>query len=213
MLGILFAAAGTTATAQTRETMTANTGTGAPLRLLALGDSLTAGYGLRETEGFTRQLEKALNARGWRVRVLNAGVSGDTTAGGRERLDWALQDKPDAALVALGANDALRALDPDAAEANLDAILQGLRTARVPTLLIGMLAPPNLGPAYAARFNPLYGRLAARHQVPLYPFFLEGVAGAPGLNQADGLHPNAAGVAVMVNGVLPQVEALLQTIR
>ena len=193
--------------------MTANTGTGAPLRLLALGDSLTAGYGLRETEGFTRQLEKALNARGWRVRVLNAGVSGDTTAGGRERLDWALQDKPDAALVALGANDALRALDPDAAEANLDAILQGLRTARVPTLLIGMLAPPNLGPAYAARFNPLYGRLAARHQVPLYPFFLEGVAGAPGLNQADGLHPNAAGVAVMVNGVLPQVEALLQTIR
>ncbi len=184
----------------------------APVKLLALGDSLTAGYGLPEPQGFTSQLQKALTARGYAVTVINAGVSGDTTAGGLARLDWALAEKPDAALVELGANDMLRGLDPAAAKANLDAILTTLGDRRIPTLLAGMLASPSLGRPYTERFNGLYPELAAAHSVPLYPFFLDGVATDRALIQADGLHPNARGVAVIVERILPDVVRLLNSL-
>lgn len=184
----------------------------APVRLLAFGDSLTAGYGLAETDGFTRQLERALAARGHAVEVVNAGVSGDTTAGGLARLDWSLAGRPDAVLVELGANDMLRGLDPAAAQANLDAILTRLADRGIPVLLAGMYASPALGPAYAGRFNAIYPALAAKHGVPLYPFFLDGVATDPALNQGDGIHPNAAGVAVIVARILPDVIRLIETV-
>lgn len=180
-----------------------------PLRLLALGDSLTAGYGLPPGEGFCPQLEAALRARGREVTVLNAGVSGDTSAGGLARLDWALAGQPDAALVELGANDGLRGLDPGAMERNLAAILERLRAGHVPALLTGMRAPPNFGAAYGREFAAVFPRLAAAKEVPLYPFFLDGVASEPALNQADELHPNAQGVAVIVRRILPAVERLL----
>lgn len=180
-----------------------------PVKLLALGDSLTAGYGLPEQQGFTRQLEKALAAKGYSVTVINAGVSGDTTAGGRARLDWALADKPDAAIVELGANDMLRGLDPDQAKANLDAILKALAQRKIPTLLAGMLASPSLGKPYTDRFNAIYPDLAKAYDLPLYPFFLDGVALDRSLIQPDGLHPNAQGVAVIVERILPSVTALL----
>jgi acyl-CoA thioesterase-1 len=181
----------------------------APLRLLALGDSLTAGYGLAAGEGFTARLEAALRARGRDVTVVNGGVSGDTSAGGLARIDWALGDRPDAALVELGANDALRGLDPTETERNLDRILARLEAAGVPALLLGMKAPPNLGRDYASVFDRIYGRLAEKHQVPLYPFFLDGVAADRSLNQPDGIHPNAKGVDVIVARILPAVEKLL----
>ncbi|MBY6264727.1 arylesterase [Azospirillum sp. 412522] len=180
-----------------------------PVKLLALGDSLTAGYGLPEPQGFTRQLEKALAAKGYSVTVVNAGVSGDTTAGGRARLDWALADKPDAAIVELGANDMLRGLDPGQARANLDAILKTLKERRIPTLLAGMFASPSLGKPYTDQFNAIYPDLAKTYDVPLYPFFLDGVALQQALIQPDGLHPNAQGVAVIVERILPSVTALL----
>lgn len=183
--------------------------TAQPVKLLALGDSLTAGYGLPPDEGFTARLETALRAAGRDVRVINGGVSGDTTAGGLARLDWALADRPDAAMVALGANDALRGLPPAEAERNLDAILARLAAAKLPVLLVGMRAPPNLGREYGAAFDGIYARLAAKHGVTLYPFFLDGVAARSELNQQDGIHPNARGVAVMVERVLPAVAALL----
>ncbi|WP_254434898.1 arylesterase [Magnetospirillum sp. UT-4] len=180
-----------------------------PLRLMVLGDSLTAGFGLPAGQGFTVQLEQALRAEGYQVSVLNAGVSGDTTAGGLARLDWALGDRPGAAIVELGANDALRGLDPAAAYRNLDAILGRLKQQGVPVLLAGMYAPPNYGRDYAETFAAIYPRLAKVHGVPLYPFFLEGVAGQARLNQPDGLHPNAEGVKLMVQGILPMVRRLL----
>lgn len=180
-----------------------------PVKLLALGDSLTAGYGLPEPQSFASQLEKALAAKGYDVTVINAGVSGDTTAGGRARLDWALADKPDAAIVELGANDMLRGLDPDQAKANLDAILKTLKERRIPTLLAGMLASPSLGKPYTDKFNAIYPDLAKAYDVPLYPFFLDGVALDRSLIQADGMHPNAQGVAVIVERILPSVTTLL----
>ena len=180
------------------------------IRILALGDSLTAGLGLSEADAFTAQLEAALKAQGYDVRVLNAGVSGDTTAGGLDRLDWALADKPDLALVELGANDMLRGVDPTAVRGNLDKILARLGDAKIPTLLAGMLAAPNLGPAYGAAFDAIYPDLAKAHGVPLYPFFLDGVAAQAALNQADGMHPNAAGVKVIVERITPAVVALIK---
>ncbi len=179
------------------------------IRILALGDSLTAGYGLARSDGFVAQLERALRAKGIPARVLDAGVSGDTTAGGRARLDWALADRPDVAIVALGGNDGLRGIDPAATYANLDAILRRLRERNIPALLAGMLAPPNLGAEYAEAFREAYARLAREHDVVFYPFFLDGVAAEPALNQPDGIHPNARGVAVMVERILPYVEALI----
>lgn len=179
------------------------------IRILALGDSLTAGYGLARGEGFVAQLERALRAKGIPARVIDAGVSGDTTAGGRARLDWALADRPDVAIVALGGNDGLRGIDPAATHANLDAILKRLGELNIPALLAGMLAPPNLGAEYGEAFREVYARLARAHDVVFYPFFLEGVAAEPALNQPDGIHPNARGVAVMVERILPHVEALI----
>jgi acyl-CoA thioesterase-1 len=181
----------------------------AATRIVAYGDSLTAGYGLAAAETFPAQLERALEAAGRKVTVINAGVSGDTTAGGLARLDWTLAEGADAMVLALGANDALRGIDPDATYANLDAVLSRLGERRVPVLLAGMLAPPNLGKDYGERFNAIFPRLAERHGVPLYPFFLDGVAMDPALNQADGLHPNGAGVAVLVMRITPHVLRLL----
>jgi acyl-CoA thioesterase-1 len=176
-----------------------------PLRILALGDSLTAGYGLSDGDSFPVQLEQALAAAGVAAQVINAGVSGDTTAGGLARLDWALADRPRLVIVELGANDALRGIDPAATAANLDAILTRLKSDGRGILLAGMWAPPNLGADYANAFNAMYPDLAERHGVLLYPFFLDGVAADRSLNQHDGVHPNAAGVQVIVRRMLPYV--------
>ena len=178
-------------------------------RILALGTSLTAGYGLPEVDAFTGQLEAALRDQGYDVEVLNAGVSGDTTAGGLSRLDWSLADDPDFAIVELGSNDGLRGIDPDTTRENLDAILARLSAAGIPTLFTGMYAPPNMGDAYEARFNPVFPELADQYDVPFYPFFLEGVAGDPSLNLDDGIHPNPEGVSIIVAGILPYVIDLL----
>jgi len=180
------------------------------LRLLVLGDSLTAGYNLPQDAAFPVQLEHALREKGHDVTVLNAGVSGDTTAGGRARLDWVLAEEPDAAIVALGANDGLRGLDPVQMRENLTAIVRGLKSREIQVMVAGMLAPLNLGRDYGEAFNAVFPEVAARTGVLFYPFFLEGVAANPALNQADGLHPTAEGVAVMVEAILPKVEELLQ---
>jgi len=181
----------------------------AEMRILALGDSLTAGLGLPVGQGFAAQLERALKANGRTVRVVNAGVSGDTTAGGLQRLDWALGDKPQVAIVELGANDMLRGLDPEKARANLDAILAKLKNSGVTALLAGMVAAPNLGRDYERAFNAIYPSLARKHGVPFYPFFLDGVAGNPELLLPDGMHPNERGVAEIVRRILPAVERAL----
>ena len=182
----------------------------ASVRILVLGDSLTAGYGLDAKDAFPARLQAALRDRNRDVVVLNGGVSGDTSAGGRARLGWALADKPDAVIVELGANDGLRGLDPKATFGNLDAIISEVRAAGLPLLLTGMLAPPNLGREYAEEFNAVFPKLAKKHDVPLYPFFLQGVAAEPELNQQDGIHPNAKGVEVIVGRILPFVLDLMQ---
>ena len=180
-------------------------------RLMVLGDSLTAGYGLPSAQAFPVRLEAALRARGIAVTVLNAGVSGDTTAGGLARLDWSLADKPTHAIVELGANDMLRGLDPAQAKRNLDQILTRLRKEKLPVLIAGMLASRNLGADYQSRFDAMYPDLAKQHDVALYPFFLDGVATDPALNQSDGIHPNARGVDIIVERILPAVMTLLET--
>ena len=182
------------------------------VKLLALGDSLTAGYGLAKADGFTAQLQAALRAEGRDVLVINAGVSGDTSAGGRARLDWALADRPDAVIVELGANDGLRGIEPRVTYGNLDAVLSRLTRDDVPVLFTGMLAPPNMGRDYGAEFRDVFARLAAAHDVVFYPFFLDGVAGDPSLNQADGIHPTRDGVAVVVRRMLPAVREVLRRI-
>jgi len=185
----------------------------APVKLMVLGDSLAAGYGLPPGQGFVPQLQAALDARPGAhrpVRVLDAGVSGDTTAGGLARLDWALAERPDAVIVELGGNDGLRGLPPAETRANLAAILDRLEARRIPALLAGMLAPPNLGAEYGREFAGVFQGLAgARPDLVFYPFFLDGVAAEAALNQADRIHPNAAGVAEIVRRILPAVEALL----
>jgi acyl-CoA thioesterase-1 len=182
------------------------------LRLLVLGDSLAAGYGLPAEESFPAQLEMALQRSEHKVRVINASVSGDTTAGGLARLGWALADNPHLVIVELGGNDALRALPPEETFANLDAILAQLREVGIPVLLAGMRAPRNLGEHYTTAFDQIYPKLAREHAVSLYPFFLDGVALVPELNQADGIHPNASGVAVIVERILPVVDSVLRSI-
>ena len=182
----------------------------APVRLLILGDSLAAGYGLPRGDSFEAQLAAALKARGLEVHVIDGAVSGDTSAGGLARLDWVLADTPQAALVELGANDGLRGLDPDAMRANLAAILDKLAARHIPVLLTGMYAPPNLGPDYERQFRAVFDALGHRPGVLYDPFFMDGVARAPGLTQADGLHPNAAGVRRIVARILPDVERLLR---
>lgn len=177
--------------------------------ILAFGDSLTAGLGLDPAQSFPSRLESALKARGHDVRVINAGVSGDTASAARSRLDWALTEDIDAVIVTLGGNDALRGQDPRQTAEALDGILKSLKDKELPVLLAGMRAPRNLGSAYAAQFDALFPALAAKHGVPLYPFFLEGVAADPRLNQPDGIHPNAGGVDAIVNRILPDIEALI----
>ena len=181
----------------------------APVSILALGDSITAGFGLPTGEALPQKLEERLRADGFDAKVINAGVSGDTTAGGLARLDWAMGEHPPYAIVELGANDALRGLDPAEAYANLDKILARLAAAHVKALLIGMLAPGNWGKSYQEKFDAIYPNLAAKYRVPLYPFILDGVALDPKLNQGDGLHPNIAGVALIVGKLAPMVESLI----
>lgn len=184
-------------------------GAARPVKIVALGDSLTAGLGLPANATFPVRLEQALAQKGLAAEVVNAGVSGDTTADGLSRLDWSVPDDTDAVILELGANDALRGLDPAQARANLDAILKRLAARKLPVLLAGMLAPPNLGADYTKAFDPIYPDLAAAHGTLLYPFFLDGVAADRRLNQGDGLHPTAAGVDVIVAKILPQVEELV----
>ena len=180
-----------------------------PVTILALGDSLTAGLGLPQDQAFPARLEAALKAKGHDVTVINGGVSGDTAADGLARLDWALDDSVKAVIVELGANDALRGLPPAQAEAALDQIVTKLDERHLPVLIAGMRAPPNLGPDYAAGFDPMFRRLADKHGALLYPFYLDGVAAVPDLNQVDGLHPSAKGVDIIVGRILPSVETLL----
>lgn len=181
--------------------------------IAVLGDSLVAGFGLAADEAFPARLEVALQEAGENVRVINAGVSGDTTAGGLARLDWVLGDKPDIVVVELGSNDSLRGLDPAATFDNLDAIVTRLKARDVTVMLAGMLAPRNLGRDYVEAFDAIYPRLAEKHDIALYPFFLDGVALDPALNQADLIHPNPEGVDVIVGKFLPSMQAVLQDHR
>jgi acyl-CoA thioesterase-1 len=182
-------------------------------RLVAFGDSLTAGYGLRANQAFPARLEAMLRAGGRNVVIANAGVSGDTASAGLERLDWGVPEGTHGVLLALGANDALRGIDPGLTMAALEAMILRLKSRGIGVFLIGMRAPRNLGPQYAARFDALYATLADRHAIPLDPFFLEGVAGNPALNLDDGIHPNPAGVDVMAQRLLAPVEAWLAGLR
>ncbi len=186
---------------------------GRPITILAFGDSLTAGHGVPTNKSYPSLLEAALRRNGFRVKLINAGVSGDTTAGGLSRLDWALGDNPAIAIVELGANDGLRGLKPKQTEDNLDAILTKLKRRGVLVLLTGMYAPPNMGREFGRRFNAIFPRLAEKHNVLFYPFFLEGVSGKPALNQADGLHPYEKGSAVIARNLYPHVRKLVETIR
>lgn len=180
-----------------------------PLTVLALGDSLTAGYGLPPEIAFPVKLEAALRAKGHDVMVVNGGVSGDTAADGLARLEWSLSPDVDAVIVELGANDALRGLPPEQAGQALDQIMAALAERKLPVLIAGMRSPPNLGAEYAAKFNGLYAQLAEKYQALLYPFFLDGVAASTALNQQDGMHPNSQGVDQIVMRILPAVEELL----
>ena len=177
--------------------------------ILALGDSLTAGFGLNGSDSFPSRLQMALRAAGHKVRVINGGVSGDTTAGGLARLDWLMQDRPDLVIVELGGNDALRGLAPAGTRRNLDGIIKRIKEKGAKVVLAGMLAPPNMGKAYTDAFNPIFPDLARSHNVPLYAFFLDGVIQEPALMLPDGLHPNAKGVAVIVERILPIVSQTL----
>ena len=183
---------------------------GAPVHIVTYGDSLTAGYQLKADEAFPVQLAAALKAKGHNVRVTNAGVSGDTTAAGLARFDWAVPDDTDAVILELGANDALRGIDADVARQNLDAILTKLGERNIAVLIAGLPPPKNWGKDYEARFGTMYAELAEKHGALLYPFFLDGVALNPALNLPDGLHPTGEGVGVIVKNILPQAEALIE---
>jgi acyl-CoA thioesterase I len=183
-----------------------------PLKMVVLGDSLSAGLGLPEASAFPARLQKALRDKGIDIDISNAGVSGDTASGGRDRLDWSVPEGTDAVIVELGANDALRGLDPTVTRAALTDIVKRLKARGIAVMLCGMVAPPNYGSDYAARFNTIYPDLAKQFDVPLYPFFLAGVAADRRLNQADGIHPTAEGVDIIVSSILPTVETFLGVI-
>jgi acyl-CoA thioesterase-1 len=180
-----------------------------PVKMVVLGDSLSAGLGLPAPAAFPARLQKALISKGIAVEMINAGVSGDTSSGGRDRLDWSVPQGTEAVIVELGANDALRGIDPKVTRAALSDIVTRLKARGIAVLLCGMVAPPNYGADYSARFNAIYPDLAGQFGVPLYPFFLEGVAADAKLNQADGMHPTAEGIDVIVKNILPTVEAFL----
>jgi acyl-CoA thioesterase I len=202
----------TLATAATASAQTAAVSVAKPVKMVVLGDSLSAGLGLSASAAFPERLQKALKSKGIEVDMTNAGVSGDTSSGGRDRLDWSVPAGTEAVIVELGANDALRGLDPSVTRAALTDILTRLKARGIAVLLCGMVAPPNYGSDYSARFNAIYPELAKSFAVPLYPFFLQGVATVAVLNQADGMHPTAEGVDVIVKNILPTVEAFLGAI-
>jgi acyl-CoA thioesterase-1 len=179
------------------------------IRLVALGDSLMAGYGLPQEAAFPVVLERALKARGHKVEVSNAGVSGDTSSGGLDRLDWSVPDGTDGVILELGANDMLRGLDPAGTRRNIEAIVERLKSRNIPVMLAGMYASRNLGPDYVQKFDSIYPDIAKKHDLVLYPFFLDGVAGDRSLNLPDGLHPTAKGVEIIVERILPSVESFL----
>ncbi len=183
------------------------------VKIVGFGDSLMAGYQLAQSDAFPAKLEAALKNRGFDVTINNAGVSGDTTTSGLARLDWSVPDGTDAVLLELGANDALRGLSPEKTRQNIDTIITRLQERNIAVLLVGMLAPPNMGAEYAERFNPIYPELSQTYDVPLYPFFLDGVAAEPGLDIGDGMHPNPKGVDIMVSRFLPHAEALIKKIN
>lgn len=180
-----------------------------PVKVVVLGDSLTAGYGLAETNAFPQLLEQVLRERGHQVDIVNAGVSGDTATGALSRLGWAVQDGTDLVIVELGANDALRGVAPRKTEASLRAIITRLKSRNIEVLLAGMRAPPNMGPDYEVEFNAIYSTLSREFDISLYPFFLDGVAANPELNLDDGIHPNEQGVAEIVNRMRPMIEAMI----
>jgi acyl-CoA thioesterase-1 len=180
-----------------------------PYRIVGFGDSLMAGFGLNAGEGFTEKLQAVLKAEGRDVEVINAGVSGDTTSGGLSRLDWSVPDGTQLVILELGANDMLRAVSPEITGKNLDAMLAKLKARKIPVLLAGMRAAPNLGADYQSAFDAIYPRLAEKYGATLYPFFLDGVAADPKLLQEDGLHPSAKGVDIMVGRILPTLEKLI----
>ena len=190
----------------------ATAATAKTLQLVGFGDSLMAGYQLPQSESYTAQLERALKEKGHDVVIANAGVSGDTTAAGLSRVDWSVPDGTDGVILELGANDALRGISPNETEKNLDAIITRLKDRNIPVLLAGMIAPPNMGGDYGERYNGIYKRLAEKHDIALYPFFLDGVVTQPSLQLDDGMHPNAKGVGVMVERSLPAVEEFIRTI-
>ena len=185
----------------------------ADIRLAALGDSLTAGYGLSAGDAFPARLQQALAAKGYRVTIANFGISGDTTAGGLARLGAVLDAKPDGVILELGANDMLRGLEPEEAQHNLDAIMSRLAKAGIPVMLCGMRSVKNYGSDYAAAFDAIYPALARKYHAVLYPFFLDGVTGAAGMTLPDGLHPTAQGVGVVVARILPDVETFLSHLQ
>jgi acyl-CoA thioesterase-1 len=187
-------------------------GAAKPVKMVVLGDSLSAGLGLPANAAFPAKLQKALEAKGIKVDMINAGVSGDTASGGRERLDWSVPEGTDGVILELGANDGLRGTDPAVTRAALSDILSRLKARGIAVLICGMVAPPNYGSDYAARFNAIYPELSKSFGVPLYPFFLDGVAADAKLNQADGMHPTADGVDIVVRNILPTVEAFVGTI-
>ena len=180
------------------------------IKLMIFGDSLTAGYGLKRSDSFSEKLSNALKSKGRNVRIILSSVSGDTTAGGKARLDWALIEKPDAFLLELGANDGLRGIEPSVSRENLESIIKKLKKNRVKILIAGMFAPPNLGKEYSREFNNIYSSLARKYSLLFYPFFLEGVAANPQLNQADGIHPNPKGVDEIIKRMLPIVMKLVR---
>lgn len=184
-----------------------------PLRIVALGDSLTAGYGLPANAAFPVVLQAALAARGISVDISNAGVSGDTSQGGLDRLDWSVPDGTDGVIVELGANDTFRGFDPQITRQAIESIVTRLKARGIAVMLSGMVAPPNMGPDYAARFNPLYKEIADRHGVILDPFFLEGIAGRKEFNQPDGIHPTAEGIRLVVARILPTVETFIASLK
>ena len=183
------------------------------IRLIAIGDSLVAGYGLPVEDGFVNQLEAALTQKSYDVSIVNAGVSGDTSSGGLSRIDWVLSETYSAVILNLGYNDAFRGIPVETVQSNLDALILKIKQRNLPILLAGALAPRNLGPDYTLAFDAIYPHLAEKHDLVFYPFFLEGVATDPDLNQDDGIHPNKDGVAVIVRQLLPYVEQLIERIR
>jgi len=183
-----------------------------PIKLVGFGDSLMAGYQLPASDAFPVKLEAALKAKGYDVEIANAGVSGDTSSAGLARLDWSVPDGTKGVILELGANDALRGIAPEETEKNIDAMLTRLKERGIAVLLAGMLAPPNMGADYEKRFNGIYQRMAEKHGVALYPFFLDGVAAQADLQIDDGMHPNPAGVDMMVEKILPTVEAFLKSV-